>query len=247
MHPLGDELPGRSARSAARRAPGQRLLVLFLGSTIGNFEPEAAIEFVGSVRADLDPGDALLLGTDLVKPTAQLLDAYDDPTGVTAAFNLNLLGRINRELAGRFRLTPVRPRDPLPRRGAAHRDAPAFARLPDRQHTQGRPDRGFRRRGNHLHRRRATSSTWSRWKRWPAPPDSWWNQWVDEEWGFAENLLAAPRTSIPARPAAVPRTGCPACNRMARANVVQSCVSGDSSWLPRPAPDFLRTNPTGRT
>src|ERR1035438_3286795 len=55
--------------------------------------------FVDSIRRRLAPGDALLLGTDLVKPTAQLLDAYDDPTGVTAAFNLNLLGRINRELA----------------------------------------------------------------------------------------------------------------------------------------------------
>ena len=55
-------------------------------------------------RQTLAPGDALLLGTDLVKPTAQLLDAYDDPTGVTAAFNLNLLGRINRELQGDFDL-----------------------------------------------------------------------------------------------------------------------------------------------
>jgi len=80
------------------------MLVLFLGSTIGNFEPDAAIEFVDSVRQTLAPGDALLLGTDLVKPTARLLDAYDDPTGVTAAFNLNLLGRINRELDGDFDL-----------------------------------------------------------------------------------------------------------------------------------------------
>jgi L-histidine N-alpha-methyltransferase len=88
----------------ALRAPGEPLLVLFLGSTIGNFEPDAAIDFVTSVRKVLAPGDALLLGTDLVKPTAQLLDAYDDPTGVTAAFNLNLLGRINRELQGDFDL-----------------------------------------------------------------------------------------------------------------------------------------------
>jgi dimethylhistidine N-methyltransferase len=89
---------------AALRTPGQRLLVLFLGSTIGNFEPAAAIEFVDATRQLLRPGDALLLGTDLVKPTAKLLDAYDDPTGVTAAFNLNLLGRINRELQGDFDL-----------------------------------------------------------------------------------------------------------------------------------------------
>ncbi len=86
----------------ARRAPGQTLLVLFLGSTIGNFEPDAGIDFLYAVRQVLAPGDALLLGTDLVKPTKDLLDAYDDPTGVTAAFNLNLLGRINRELDADF-------------------------------------------------------------------------------------------------------------------------------------------------
>jgi dimethylhistidine N-methyltransferase len=88
----------------ARRAPGQTLLVLFLGSTIGNFEPDAAIDFLYEVRQVLTPGDAMLLGTDLVKPTKDLLDAYDDPTGVTASFNLNLLGRINRELDADFDL-----------------------------------------------------------------------------------------------------------------------------------------------
>jgi L-histidine N-alpha-methyltransferase len=88
----------------ARRTPGQTLLVLFLGSTIGNFEPDAAIDFLYAVRQVLAPGDALLLGTDLVKSTKDLLDAYDDPTGVTASFNLNLLGRINRELDADFDL-----------------------------------------------------------------------------------------------------------------------------------------------
>ena len=88
----------------ARRAPGQKVLVLFLGSTIGNFESEAAIDFLYAVRLLLDPGDLLLLGTDLVKPVEKLQAAYDDPTGVTAAFNLNLLARINRELEGDFNL-----------------------------------------------------------------------------------------------------------------------------------------------
>jgi L-histidine N-alpha-methyltransferase len=88
----------------ARRAPGQTLLVLFLGSTIGNFEPDSAIDFLYGIRQVLAPGDAMLLGTDLVKPTKELLDAYDDPTGVTASFNLNLLGRINRELDADFDL-----------------------------------------------------------------------------------------------------------------------------------------------
>jgi len=89
---------------AERRVPGQTLLVLFLGSTIGNFEPEAAIDFLYAIRQQLNPGDALLLGTDLVKPVDRLLAAYDDPTGVTAAFNLNLLARINRELEADFDL-----------------------------------------------------------------------------------------------------------------------------------------------
>jgi uncharacterized SAM-dependent methyltransferase len=78
--------------------------VLFLGSTIGNFEPAEALDFLADVRLCLAPGDALLLGTDLVKPKEQLLSAYDDPAGVTAAFNLNLLSRINRELDADFDL-----------------------------------------------------------------------------------------------------------------------------------------------
>jgi dimethylhistidine N-methyltransferase len=90
--------------AAERRAPRQPLLVLFLGSTIGNFEPEFAVDFLSAVRQCLSTGDALLLGTDLVKPPEQLIDAYDDPLGVTAAFNLNLLGRINRELEADFDL-----------------------------------------------------------------------------------------------------------------------------------------------
>jgi L-histidine N-alpha-methyltransferase len=89
---------------AARRAPGQPLLILFLGSTIGNFQPEAAIEFLQAIRQSLTPGDALLLGTDLVKPIPELLAAYDDPVGVTAAFNKNILARINRELEADFDL-----------------------------------------------------------------------------------------------------------------------------------------------
>ncbi len=90
--------------AASRRDRGQTLLVLFLGSTIGNFEPEVAIDFLYAVRLCLARGDALLLGTDLVKPVEQMLVAYDDPVGVTAAFNLNLLARINRELDADFDL-----------------------------------------------------------------------------------------------------------------------------------------------
>jgi L-histidine N-alpha-methyltransferase len=87
---------------AARRQKGEQLLVLFLGSTIGNFEHPADVKFLRQMRDILQTGDALLLGTDLEKPIHQLLDAYDDPLGVTAAFNLNLLARINRELEANF-------------------------------------------------------------------------------------------------------------------------------------------------
>ena len=89
---------------AARRSPGQHLLVLFLGSTIGNFERPMAARFLRDLRHIMAPGDALLLGTDLVKPVPTMIAAYDDPLGVTAAFNLNLLARINRELGANFNL-----------------------------------------------------------------------------------------------------------------------------------------------
>jgi L-histidine Nalpha-methyltransferase len=87
---------------AARRRDGQNLLVLFLGSTIGNFDRPAAAKFLQEMRRILQPGDSLLLGTDLEKPIPQLLAAYDDPLGVTAAFNLNLIARANRELEANF-------------------------------------------------------------------------------------------------------------------------------------------------
>ena len=79
-------------------------LVLFLGSNIGNFDPPGAEAFLRGMRASLTPGDAILLGTDLVKPERELLDAYDDPLGVTAAFNKNLLVRANRELGADFEI-----------------------------------------------------------------------------------------------------------------------------------------------
>ena len=91
-----------------RRANGEHLLVLFLGSTIGNFDRDAADAFLREVRSVLQDGDALLLGTDLVKSVEKQLLAYDDPAGVTAAFNLNLLARMNRELGADFDLKQFR-------------------------------------------------------------------------------------------------------------------------------------------
>jgi len=90
--------------AAGRRRVGQRILVLFLGSTIGNFDHPADVTFLSDIRNILQPGDALLLATDLEKPVDQLIAAYDDSLGVTAAFNLNLLVRINRELDADFPL-----------------------------------------------------------------------------------------------------------------------------------------------
>jgi L-histidine Nalpha-methyltransferase len=89
---------------AARREEGERLLVLFLGSTLGNFDGEASIAFLKRLRSILWEGDALLLGADLEKPVDTLVAAYDDALGVTAAFNRNLLARINRELQADFDL-----------------------------------------------------------------------------------------------------------------------------------------------
>ncbi|MFD3519014.1 L-histidine N(alpha)-methyltransferase [Streptomyces sp. NPDC058653] len=81
--------------------PGPRL-VAFLGGTIGNLLPDERAEFLASVRAMLVPGDALLLGTDLVKEESVLVRAYDDASGVTAAFNKNVLTVVDRELGADF-------------------------------------------------------------------------------------------------------------------------------------------------
>lgn len=82
----------------------KRKVVLFLGSNIGNFERQEGQEFIRQIRQHLQPGDLFLLGVDLTKDPATILAAYNDASGVTAAFNLNLLERINRELGGNFDL-----------------------------------------------------------------------------------------------------------------------------------------------
>ena len=104
VHPVNASyLEGLRLANRSRRV-GQSLLLLFLGSTIGNFERESAEQFLADVRALLRPGDAMLIGADLVKPVPRMLAAYDDEIGVTAAFNKNLLARMNRELAANFDL-----------------------------------------------------------------------------------------------------------------------------------------------
>jgi len=85
-------------------ADGERRLLLYIGSSIGNFEPHEAAQLLETVRQGLAPGDALLLGVDLHKDEPTLVAAYDDAAGVTARFNLNVLARLNRELGADFDL-----------------------------------------------------------------------------------------------------------------------------------------------
>jgi dimethylhistidine N-methyltransferase len=96
---VADYTEGMRQNGASRTG---RKLVLYIGSSIGNFSPADALEILRGVRAQLLPGDSLLLGTDMVKNVDTLLAAYDDAAGVTARFNMNVLVRINRELEANF-------------------------------------------------------------------------------------------------------------------------------------------------
>jgi L-histidine Nalpha-methyltransferase len=174
-----------------RRRTGQTLLLLFLGSTIGNFEPEAAGDFLLDLRGEIERGDALLLGTDLVKPAEDLLAAYDDPTGVTAAFNLNLLARINRELDADFDLrqfthvaryieagqrVEMHLRSRIPQT-ASIRDADLTVDFVPGETICTESCHKFRPEQICVLARQAGFRLAA--------------QWVDEEWPFAENLLVA--------------------------------------------------------
>jgi len=90
-----------------QRLPGPKC-VLFIGSSIGNYDDDQAVALLAGVQRSLGRGGALVLGTDLAKRPELLLPAYDDPQGVTAAFNRNVLRRINRELGGDFDLDRFR-------------------------------------------------------------------------------------------------------------------------------------------
>jgi L-histidine N-alpha-methyltransferase len=97
-------------QAMTRRRADVPVLVAFLGSNIGNFDPPEAAALLATIRRTLAPGDRLLLGVDLVKPERQLVLAYDDPLGVTAAFTLNVLRRMNDELGADFDLGRYRHR-----------------------------------------------------------------------------------------------------------------------------------------
>lgn len=109
---LGSEYPGLEIDAVcgdfeehlAKIPVGGRRLFVFLGSTIGNLTPGPRKQFLETLADVLDPGDSLLLGTDLVKDTGRLVRAYDDSAGITARFNLNVLAVVNRELDANFDL-----------------------------------------------------------------------------------------------------------------------------------------------
>jgi L-histidine Nalpha-methyltransferase len=99
---VADYTDGLANVALGQRQLGERRMFLYIGSSIGNFDMPLALRILRDIRRQLLPGDTLLLGADLVKDRQVLLDAYDDSAGVTAAFNKNVLTRINRELGSNF-------------------------------------------------------------------------------------------------------------------------------------------------
>jgi len=188
---VGYEQPYLEGLRAVARArdQGDHLLVLFLGSTIGNFDRPAGEDFLREVREILQPGDALLLGTDLEKDVARQLLAYDDPAGVTAAFNLNLLGRINRELGADFELSRFRHEA---RWNYEERRIEMHLRSTQRQSVKI-PAANLRlmlnegetiwTESSHKYRREEVVGMAER------TGFQCEGQWVDDEWAFAQNLL----------------------------------------------------------
>lgn len=176
---------------AARRKERENIFVLFLGSTIGNFDRPAGLDFLRCVRRVLRAGDCLLLGTDLEKPVPQLVQAYDDPLGVTAAFNLNLLARINRELDADFNLQDF-----------AHE-----ARFNSAEHSVEMHLRSRRKQQVRVRRANLTVTFHEGETIWTESSHKYSieeviemasqagfrcdSQWIDHEWPFAESLLVA--------------------------------------------------------
>jgi dimethylhistidine N-methyltransferase len=176
---------------AARRREGEHIFVLFLGSTIGNFDRPAGDQFLREVRSILSEGDALLLSTDLEKPIAKLILAYDDPAGVTAAFNKNLLARVNRELDGDFNLANfehVVRYDEAERRIEMHLRSTAWQRITIRKAGFGfsmREGETIWTESSHKYNPQEVIRMGERTGYRCA------GQWFDSEWQFAQNLFFA--------------------------------------------------------
>jgi L-histidine Nalpha-methyltransferase len=176
---------------AEGRAEKDHLLVLFLGSTIGNFDRDAGEKFLSEMRAILQPGDALLLGTDLEKDVELQILAYNDPAGVTAAFNLNLLARINRELGADFDLSCFRHEA---RWNSAERRIEMHLRSTCRQ-TVHVPAASLRFMLDEDETIWTESSHKYQAEEIPEMAERTGfhcdGQWIDREWPFAQNLLIA--------------------------------------------------------
>ncbi|MGH9713080.1 MAG: L-histidine N(alpha)-methyltransferase [Candidatus Acidiferrales bacterium] len=176
---------------ASRRREGEHILVLFLGSTIGNFDRPAGDQFLREVRGILQEGDALLLSTDLEKPVAKLMLAYDDPAGVTASFNKNLLARINRELGGDFdlaRFEHVVRYDEAERRIEMHLRSTSWQRITIRKAGFGfsiREGETIWTESSHKYNPQEVIRMGERTGYRCA------GQWFDSEWQFAQNLFFA--------------------------------------------------------
>jgi L-histidine Nalpha-methyltransferase len=176
---------------AARRREGEKIFLLFLGSTIGNFDRTAGDQFLREVRAILHDGDALLLSTDLEKPVEMLKLAYDDPAGVTAAFNKNLLARINRELAADFdlaRFEHVVRYDESERRIEMHLRSTEWQRITIRKAGFGfslREGETIWTESSHKYDLKEVVEMGQRTGYRCA------GQWTDSEWRFAQNLFFA--------------------------------------------------------
>ena len=143
---------GDFERHLDRLPRGGTRLVAFLGSTIGNLDPDGRARFYRSIAAGLAPDDALLLGTDLVKDRRRLEAAYDDSAGVTAAFNRNVLAVLNRELAADFDAGTLRARRAVEPGGRVDRDAPPVARRTNGACRRAGPRGRVRRRRGDAHR-----------------------------------------------------------------------------------------------
>lgn len=176
---------------AAQRHSGQLLFILFLGSTIGNFDRSAGVDFLRQVRGIIKPGDAMLLGTDLEKSTAQLLAAYDDEIGVTAAFNLNLLSRVNRELDADFDL---RQFEHVARVNPEARSVEMHLRSKRRQSVSIPAAHMVVEFGEGETIWTESSHKYTREEVFHIAQESGFRcqaQWIDQQWPFAESLLVA--------------------------------------------------------
>jgi L-histidine N-alpha-methyltransferase len=188
--PIEDSYIAGLASASKMRKPGTSMLVLFLGSSIGNFDPPVAEEFLKTVRENVKPGDVFLLGTDLVKNLDQMLAAYNDPLGLTAAFNLNLLARINRALDANFDLKQFE-----------HEARYNASEQRIEMHLRSKSDQTVAINRNFRVTLKKGETIWteSSYKFRPGQIRSMSEragfacdvQWVDEEWPFAQSLLRA--------------------------------------------------------